>query len=304
MLILLVMLMAAFVPTSSLNWVAAVTQRFDRTDYDTRGWYALNLAMPVHCFWQSPFNGKGAQNNPDLFSGINPDAPFTYLLLIVSYSWKVSSLIRNRPRHSNNGVGPNDTAIALERTWFKRKVLRWLLRRVKIHAQGLRDMERHNSAPNRKMLRTMRITGAEIAFRLSLITYTCSLAAYDFITSFLASIWVLILLLVWGTLEIVNVRSMADKGVHNEEDKWGFGQILSMVLLAAPLIAMINHFMREWLVSTPLTFVTLMTDYALGNALLERRMSPEMVSLSQYFRLSNAILLVMVANASSREISR
>ena len=242
MLILLALLIAAFVPTSSLNWVAAVTQPFERSAYDTRGWYALNVAMPVKCFWQSPFDGRDVGDNTDLFTSMNTDAPFTYLLLILPYGWKVSSLVRNRPRDSTRAKLPHDDA---EHSWFKRKILRWLLCRIKVHAQQIRGVKGGTPANSNTIIKVGKMSGAEIAFRLALITYTACLAAYDFLASFLASIWVLTLLLIWGTLELVNVRNTADSNVHREENKWGFGQVLPMVLLAAPLVAMVNHFMRK-----------------------------------------------------------
>ena len=98
MFILLVLLLVAFVPTSSYNWVLSVTRGFDRSNYPSTGgeaWYALNFALPSRCFWHQPFNGAGIQ--PYWLTGrINPDAPFTYLALIITYIWKMIALARSR----------------------------------------------------------------------------------------------------------------------------------------------------------------------------------------------------------------
>lgn len=254
MLILLVLLMVAFVPTSSRNWIFAVTQAFDRNNYPTMThsglmtddhWYFLNFAMPVKCFWHSPFNGRDVPEDSLLSDSINYDAPFTYLLLIVSYVWKVTSLLK-APHHYVSGKGTtSQKGRRLQQAWFKRRVLGWLLYRTKRHAHQVHTARLERRKLGGRLSQGPKLVGSELAFRLALITYAGGLAAYDFLASFMASMWILTLLFIWGTLEIVNVRNKALGEVHEEEKRWGFGQVLPVVLLAAPLIATANHFIRK-----------------------------------------------------------
>lgn len=72
MLVLLVLLLVALVPTTSNLWAGSGLNQAWSTE-DKRGW-----GIPAKCFWEFRFEAS-----------INPDAPLGYILLIGSYVWKV-----------------------------------------------------------------------------------------------------------------------------------------------------------------------------------------------------------------------
>ena len=257
MLVLLVMLLVAFIPTSSIvrthistippiqntiadrltqNWVVAVIHAYDRQDYPS-GYdghvYGRNFAMPLHCFWISPFDGTGdqARTRPG-WTRINPDAPFTYLILLFSYAWKISSLLRERPRSTeerDHVMKTNTFASAqhaVDIPWFKHKVSAWLLQRAKVIAQEASEAEPRRSLSQAVRSRT-RLLANSFRLRSTLMTYAATLAIYDFASSFIVSIWALTGLLIWGTLEIADVRNRSKTApdVHKDESRWGFGQV-------------------------------------------------------------------------------
>lgn len=248
MLILLVMLMVAFVPTSTQNWVLAVTRQFDREHYPSNvgnDWYALNYAMPVTCFWHKPYNSAGPKI-AWLKSTINPDAPFTYIALLFTYIWKMSSLLRKRFINQEGLKKRYDDTDLTRRPWFKDMPLAILSRQAKNTAFRIDEFRRagmgshlHNKSPTR-----LQFWWLSFWFRVILITYATSLALFDFLSSFIASLWALGLLLIWGSLEVANVRNKALPNVHALENSWEFGQILPMLLLVGPVIAVMNHFLR------------------------------------------------------------
>ena len=241
MLILLVMLMVAFVPTSTSNWVSAVTLQFDQTNYPEHGnnhWFALNHAMPSKCFWHHPFNG--AQEQPWSFqSQINPDAPFAYMALLGTYIWKLASLFRRR--FSNNDYKhrhelPGDHM----RPWYKDRPLRFLAKQAKRFAFKIDKLRREHQRTQHRPTTQLRFYTYSFVFRLNMITYSTTLAFFDFLTSFAASIWALGILLIWGNITVANVRNKALPRVHERENSWEFGQILPMTLLAGPIIAVVR----------------------------------------------------------------
>ena len=256
MLILLLLLVVAFIPTSTRNWTVAVVQSFDRGSYPDRtdpdypdAWYGLNFAMPVRCFWVSPFNGHGEQDYY-MRSGINPDAPFTYIILVGSYIWKICSMFRHDAGVSiepKGESGPGKVQHQVKAPWIKRFALTWLMKRAKKTAQRGSSQIATSSGRHHRNLPSRRSIGNKLLLRLTLVTYAGTLAIFDFLASFLASIWVLSILLIWGTLEITSIRhkSQALPRVHDEENKWSFGQILPMLLLIAPLTTTLNFALRK-----------------------------------------------------------
>lgn len=50
--------------------------------------------------------------------------------------------------------------------------------------------------------------------------------------------------LIWGALEIFIVRKAMPLVVIQEENAWGFGQILPLLLLVLPVIGVLEHFYR------------------------------------------------------------
>ncbi|CAF3518362.1 unnamed protein product [Fusarium graminearum] len=61
----------------------------------------------------------------------------------------------------------------------------------------------------------------------------------DMFTSFLAEVYWLTFTLIWGTKRLFETRKLGPE----EENEWTFGQTLPLVLLIAPLAAVIEHFL-------------------------------------------------------------
>ena len=249
MMTLLGMLMVALVPTSTWNWIEATKLMFDQKNYPTdsgigQGWFATNLAMPSHCFWRKPFNGHG-DVGPYLFTSINPDAPFTYMALLVTYIWKMYALLTKRFVNpaDNTKHRKDQEGFRSRPPWVKNRVLRWLAMCAKRRSYKVHPLRKKED--RRRWMDTAKFAWESFCFRVTLTTYATTLAAFDFLASFLASLWALLLLLLWGTLEVVNVRDKVLTSVHDQEKEWKFGQILPVALLAVPATAVVNHFLKD-----------------------------------------------------------
>ena len=262
MLILLILLLVAFIPTSTWNWILAVTRVYDRNNYPDDGgpfFFALNYAMPVKCFWHRPYDTHGEQ--PEGFRDkINPDAPFAYLALLLTYTWRIYILVSRRPERdldeesklSGTVLTPfsKDWRVprGLETRGLDYRVQMWQLkfyaRRAKVIAEQI-QVRVDQKKQTRKGFSPVSIW-YNLRFRFYCILYATTLAVFDFFRSFVAALWILLLLLLWGTFEVANVRNKALPETHAALDQWQFGQILPMILLAVPLLAIAQHFMRKF----------------------------------------------------------
>ncbi|KAI9726498.1 MAG: hypothetical protein M1828_001320 [Chrysothrix sp. TS-e1954] len=254
MLLLLCLLLVAFIPTSTWNWILAVTRVYDRNNYPTGPdigphWYALNYAMPAHCFWHHPYDTHGKQ--PLGFADrINPDAPFAYLALMITYIWRIAILVRNKPKSRHDPEdNPEKHLTPFGKAYRKdmEYALQMILLKFYAHrAKGVavRIQERLNNGTQTREF-SLKSTWYNTRFRFYCILYATTLAIFDFFHSFVASLWILLLLLFWGTFEIANMRNKALPQVHSALNQWQFGQILPMILLAIPLLAIGQHFMRD-----------------------------------------------------------
>ncbi|KAG9751719.1 hypothetical protein KCU73_g6271, partial [Aureobasidium melanogenum] len=97
MLVLLVLLLVALVPTASNLW--ALWWGPDQETHDVR----TSWAIPARCFF---FNTWG--------QGVNPDAPLAYLILITSYIWKIGALFKSSRNIFHRRVrGPTEYLLEL-----------------------------------------------------------------------------------------------------------------------------------------------------------------------------------------------
>ena len=254
MTLLLFLLCAAFVPTTSYNWVAASTLQFDRNQYPPQpegiaSNYSLNAAIPVKCFWHEPFNGKGQIiDYSRAVWRINPDAPFTYFILLCTYVWKAVEISR-RPKRPIAYDQEDDPSPS----WIRRQTLARLARRARQTARKIGMSQDLGAKGYRQNATLLQRYWGSLLLKLRLITYANLLIVFDFLGSFLASLLVLTILSVWGLLSIVNIRNKSSPEVHNEERTWGFGQVVPILLLAAPFLAVVTHFLRMSSIFRPST---------------------------------------------------
>ncbi|OTA64235.1 hypothetical protein K449DRAFT_464141 [Hypoxylon sp. EC38] len=73
----------------------------------------------------------------------------------------------------------------------------------------------------------------------------------DFFSSMLVELYWLVVAMIWGTSGIADIRRNLETGnrlrggILNEENQWTFGQILSVLLLVAPLFATVSLFFSK-----------------------------------------------------------
>ncbi|RMY42216.1 hypothetical protein D0866_00069 [Hortaea werneckii] len=190
---LFIMLIIGIVPTVSYDW--GIINFMDSKDSsigenDLTGW-----GVPASCFWGKTYA-----------DGVNNDAPIGYVLLIISYVWKIGDLF---------GSG---------RTFYASRIRRPL-------ESGLESIL---SLPARRYYRTQQKRYIW-CFRLLLIPCIPSIAFLEFLASFSASLWLSAVGLLFGTVQIVVPRNQTYAQTHAQEERWGFGQLVPLVLLIQPL---------------------------------------------------------------------
>jgi hypothetical protein len=154
--------------------------------------------VPAACFWGRTYGG-----------GVNNDAPLGYAILVISYVWKVGELF----------VSPQQ------------------LYHMVVRVPARVFMEKPLSAIARRYARK-RQRRYLIIFRLLLMICLPLLAVLETLISFSAALWLSILGLIFGTLQIVIPRNQNLASTAAQEDSWGFGQLVPLILLIQPLGAL------------------------------------------------------------------
>jgi hypothetical protein len=154
--------------------------------------------VPAACFWGRTYGG-----------GVNNDAPLGYAILVISYIWKVGELF----------VSPQQ------------------LYQIVVRFPARTFMEKPLSAIARRYAKK-RQRRYLIIFRLLLMICLPLLAVLETLISFSAALWLSILGLVFGTLQIVIPRNQNLASTAAQEDSWGFGQLVPLILLIQPLGAL------------------------------------------------------------------
>nr|POF06966.1 hypothetical protein CFP56_31590 [Quercus suber] len=159
-------------------------------------------SIPAKCFWGHTWDG-----------GVNPDAVLAYPILLVSYIWKIGDLFGpGRGVYAQRIRAPMD--YVLERMLF--------------------------SAAQRCPKRGGRRRGLWV-FRLALAVHLPLTAMSEILASFSASLWLSALGLVFGTIQILIPRSQNLQYTGSQENAWGFGQLIPLILLVQPVGAVIEH---------------------------------------------------------------
>ncbi|KAI9728736.1 MAG: hypothetical protein M1828_002842 [Chrysothrix sp. TS-e1954] len=212
MSVMVILLIVAFVPTSSQSWLFAISQDFyedfESSDGTIEVYDFHSAGLPARCYWKSEF-----------MKGINDDAPFTYCILLCTYIWKATSLFDTKGR---------------ARRWYREAPVNLLGRAI---LRCARQIPHHdfNSAYKPRVF----------WYRLLVAQYAGWVCAMDFLESFLASLWALTLYFVWGALVLFNARSAVPPETRAAENKWSFGQVLPLMLLMIPALAVAEHFYRD-----------------------------------------------------------
>ncbi|KAI1842380.1 hypothetical protein JX266_011421 [Neoarthrinium moseri] len=138
--------------------------------------------------------------------GVGPDAPLGFIILAVTYAWKIGGIF--------------DWPTRAYRRYLRNPFEDISFRLLKALAMRL-----HRS-------------GHPIwlwTFRLFFAAVFPMLACLEFASSFAASIWLSVTSLVYGTIQILVPRAQMLPYTGSTESSWGFGQLVPLILLAQPL---------------------------------------------------------------------
>lgn len=153
-------------------------------------------AIRANCFWGKLYD-----------DGVGPDAPLGFIILIFSYVWKVGSLFPAMTAAYYNRVrGP------LEGTMLS--IL---------------------AAPAVRYRRAGRSWFWLWVYRLALGLLLPLLTMLEVGDSFAASLWLCLLSLLYGTIQIFVPRNQMLPLTGSSENSWGFGQLVPLILLVQPL---------------------------------------------------------------------
>lgn len=199
MVVLFLMLIVGLVPTVSYDWgIINISDPGDATIgiYDKTGW-----GIPARCFWARTYG-----------DGVNDDAPIGYVLLVVSYLWKVGDMFTST------------------RTLFA----------LGIRGPTERGIEHVLSIAARRYVLTRRRRYLWL-FRLLLVPFIPFITLMEFLSSLSASLWLSLWGLVFGAIQVVIPRQQNLLQTASKESEWGFSQLIPMILLIQPLGALTEH---------------------------------------------------------------
>ena len=213
MLVLFVMLCIAIVPTGSQTYYSIISgQLFDEGPAE-QSYYNVNgsplaepsaCGVPSACFWRFKY-----------WNGWRWDAGVSLFLLVSNYTARAAALFESSEAFFSRNI----------RDRLLGKVGKALDRKV----QQIRD----------RGARRQNASWAQVlSYRTYLATYAVTLAFLEFYSSFLAPLLWVLLNLVWGSLQLLSPRTaLAKQGQIAEENTFGFGQIIPLMLLSLPLVA-------------------------------------------------------------------
>ncbi|ETS79530.1 hypothetical protein PFICI_09383 [Pestalotiopsis fici W106-1] len=194
MLVLLVMLIVALVPTISNDWGI---YWWDGMLDGRTGW-----AIPAYCFWGELWG-----------DGVGPDAPLGFVILAVSYLWKMGALF--------------ETTTGAYRSYLKNPIEDAILGSLTYPATKYRDSQ---------------ISWFWLwIFRLALGIALPTMAIVECASSFAASLWLSLTSLLYGTIQIFVPRGQMIPLTGSSESSWGFGQLVPLILLIQPVGVLFEH---------------------------------------------------------------
>lgn len=203
MLTLLIMLLIALVPTVSNLWAILSPLEDDWTPSPK-----TSMGASALCFWGTTYG-----------DGVNPDSVLSFLVLAVSYIWRISGLF-----------SPATSAFA---AWIRDPFDSLIERLLTAIALKIESKARRRDI---------------WAFRICLAVYLPATAVFETLGSFSSALWLSLLGLVFGMLQILTPRSLVqslDEELAERERLLTFGQLVPLILLIQPLGALTENI---WLV--------------------------------------------------------
>ena len=149
---------------------------------------------------------------------MNPDAVLGFLILFISYAWKVGGLF--------------DGICSAYHRWI-RYPIQYTFERLLTSTARM-----YNSAHGQSY--GVRL-GRLFLHRIIVAVWVPYVAVFELLASFLAAIWISCLGLVFGTLQIAIPRVQNQPLLGDNEDTWGFGQLVPLILLIQPSSVIWEH---------------------------------------------------------------
>jgi len=151
-------------------------------------------------------------------AGVNPDAVLSYVILVTSYAWKVGGIF--------------DFACSAYCRWVRHPI-DWIFECLLVYTARKLSLACTQNSVNR--------LGWLIVYRLAVTLWLPYVAIFETLASFSMAIWVSCLGLVFGTIQIVVPRKQNLSTLGADEDIWGFGQLVPLILLIQPLSVVWEH---------------------------------------------------------------
>ena len=165
---------------------------------------AFAAGFPARCFWKLKKTGP-----------VKSDSAWSFVILIASFFWKGMLLF--------------ETSHRLIKVRVRRTLLGKLTRRLDS------ILTRMQERPDSSMWLYFR-------YQLSLSLYLAVWYIFELSESFVVSLWICGGGLAWGSIQILTIRSTMPDGITKEENSWGFGQLLAVLLLGLPVFVCVERF--------------------------------------------------------------
>jgi hypothetical protein len=193
------------------------------------GWLTSSVsfsqALPAWCLYQKPSNTPDLTDVP--FNGIY--VGLAIVILIYSYSTRVILLYSKDDSYGISRLFRDQPYILCES-----------------QLQKYEDMERHQRTLLQEMayrlLRALCVLFLAITdvYQSSIWEVYCGLHLFDMDSNDILQFTWLSMALAWGTIRIFVSRKFGDEYIQQaiaEQNVWGFGQVIAVVLLALPFIS-------------------------------------------------------------------
>jgi hypothetical protein len=188
--------------------VLTTSKIWPRSEFYYKSTEGLSLDSPAHCAWEHKYMGSW-----------EPDAVMSVCLLTAGYLARLSKLFESTSE------------------FFKY----WLKERPGAYLKGM-----HDGADRRSRTSTNAV--ARLYWKLLaaflLGCYVDARSLYDLYESLLSELIWLSFSLLWGTFKILVWRNGAP--TREYEDAWTFGQLLPLLLLLMPLVAIPELYAGRW----------------------------------------------------------
>jgi len=200
MSILLVLLLIALVPTSRWAFQAALIQSY--------GMPRCRLSqLPATCFWQRTAVIDTIQGYW-IVPLVTRDSLLSYLYLVLVFLWKISAIFR-----------PTRDFVTL---WCRERPITYL--EIKLQTLSSRA---HVIRPTTTVQRR-----SKWLFHTLMAFYFPVYALTELSVSFAGSLLLICTGLSWGTIQVLKYREGLPADIRRSDNRWGFGQILPLLLLA------------------------------------------------------------------------